>query len=123
MLLPVQQIQPIPPPLPPPPVYAMFSSKTVADAWREWKEGIAGGPPIEMLKNTWGAKWRPSTAERTAFCRTKIVIDEVLRLQKGGLSSIEAVDHLDKLRNGKNMANLVARLRQERQARAIAKAV
>jgi hypothetical protein len=118
MSVPVQQILP---PLPPPPVYNIYASKTVADVWREWKEGIRGGPAIEMLEERWGAKWRPSSADRTAFCRLKIVIDELLRLQTGGLSAIKAVDHLDGLRNGKSLANLVVRLRDERRARAVAK--
>ena len=39
--------------------------RAVADAWRKWKEGIAGFPAGEQLESSWraagagGAAWRP----------------------------------------------------------------
>jgi len=46
-------------PLPPsrpidagPPAYTLFDARTVADVWREWREGIAGGPALQVLEET-----------------------------------------------------------------------
>jgi hypothetical protein len=49
-----------------PPVYNFISARTVGDVWREYKEGIAGGPAVEELERQWQARWRPTTAQRTA---------------------------------------------------------
>lgn len=38
----------------PPPQYTLFNAVTVADAWREWIEGIGGNPPLEKLQRRWG---------------------------------------------------------------------
>jgi hypothetical protein len=37
-----------------PPAYTLMDLRTVADAWREWKEGIAGFPAGEQLESSWG---------------------------------------------------------------------
>jgi len=33
-----------------PPAYTVINAHTVADVWREYKEGIAGGPAVEQLE-------------------------------------------------------------------------
>jgi hypothetical protein len=33
-----------------------MNARTVADVWREYKEGIAGGPAIEKLELEWQAR-------------------------------------------------------------------
>jgi hypothetical protein len=43
-----------------PPTYTFIKAQTVADVWREYKEGIAGGPAVEELERLWQARWRPS---------------------------------------------------------------
>jgi hypothetical protein len=50
---------------------------TVADLWQEWKVGLGGAAPIEQLEKRWGARWRPSRAQKTAFCRRKVILDEI----------------------------------------------
>jgi len=45
---------PAPLPTAGPPAYTLFAAKTVADAWREWDEGILGGPAVRDLEATWG---------------------------------------------------------------------
>ena len=34
------------------PAYTLMDLRTVADAWREWKEGIAGFPAVEQLESS-----------------------------------------------------------------------
>jgi hypothetical protein len=45
-----------------PPAYNFISARTVGDVWREYKEGIAGGPAVEELERQWQARWRLTTA-------------------------------------------------------------
>jgi hypothetical protein len=33
-----------------PPTYELFAARTVQQAWREWKEGLCGFPPLEQLE-------------------------------------------------------------------------
>ena len=47
-----------------PVVSALARAFTVADVWREWKEGLAGRPAIRELEETWGSRWRPGNAVR-----------------------------------------------------------
>ena len=49
-----------------PPAYAFINVRTVIEVWREYKEGIAGGPAVEQLERQWQARWRPKRAQRTA---------------------------------------------------------
>ena len=62
------------------PAYSMAEVRTVADLWQEWKVGLRGAPPIEELEQRWGARWRPQAAQKTAFCRRKVILDEINRL-------------------------------------------
>jgi hypothetical protein len=57
---------------------ALARAFTVKDAWREWKEGIAGQPAIRELEEKWGSRWRPGNTIRVQFCRRKVIWDEVL---------------------------------------------
>jgi hypothetical protein len=97
-----------------PPAYQLLDLRTVADAWREWKEGIAGSPAVKQLESVWGPKWRPSAAARTAFCRRKVIWDEIHRLLQAGLALDEAVGQLEALRNGKSLLRLAALIQQQR---------
>lgn len=100
-----------------PPVYTLFPARTVTDAWREWKEGIGGRPALEELEEKWGARWRPEAAQRTAFCRRKVVLDELHRLQKAGRSPEDAVAELEALRAGRSLGKLAVDLMARRQQR------
>jgi len=42
-------------------VYTLMDAWIVKDVWREYKEGIGGGPAIEQLEMEWQARWRPET--------------------------------------------------------------
>ena len=37
-------------------VTALARAFTVADVWREWKEGLASQPAIRELEQTWGSR-------------------------------------------------------------------
>ena len=99
------------------PAYTLMDLRTVADAWREWKEGIAGFPAVEQLESSWGAAWRPEAKQRVAFCRRKVVWDEVNRLIQAGLTQNDAVAQLEGLRGGKSLYKLALLLQQMQRAR------
>jgi hypothetical protein len=103
-----------------PPAYAFINARTVTDVWREYKEGIARGPAVEQLERQWQARWRPKRAQRTAWCRRKIVIDEVVRLIQAGLTPADAVAELEAQRGSTSLRSfqdsLVA-LNKERRGR------
>jgi Centromere DNA-binding protein complex CBF3 subunit, domain 2/Transcriptional activator of glycolytic enzymes len=103
-------------PKPSPPVYtALAKAYTVADAWREWKEGLAGQPAIRELEEAWGSRWRPSNTVRVQFCRRKVIWDAVqARVARGG-SEEEAIAELELLRAGRSLNQLVDELKHRRQ--------
>jgi hypothetical protein len=45
--------------------------------WREWKQGLGGGPSIECLEQQHGTKWCVGKHERRFFNRRKLIIDAV----------------------------------------------
>jgi transcriptional activator of glycolytic enzymes GCR1 len=96
---------------------------TVADVWREWKEGISGWPALEELERVWGARWRPGQAMRMAWCRRKAVLDEIARLIQTGLDPELAVQHLETQQqcNVQTLPSLIRVLQAERQQWARAK--
>ena len=57
----------------PPIVTSLAKLFTVEDAWREWKEGFAGSPAIQVLERQWGSCWRPDNNIRVQFCRRKVI--------------------------------------------------
>jgi Transcriptional activator of glycolytic enzymes len=106
--LPTAALQPsaAPPPAGPP-AYTLISAHTVVDVWREYKEGIAGGPAVEQLERQWQSRWRPAAAQRTAWSRRKTVIDEVQRLIAAGLAPADAVAELEAQRGSSTLRSLI----------------
>src|SRR5947207_15356982 len=78
-----------------PPMYILYAAKTLDDVWREWDSGILGRPALRDLEATWGDKWRRSGAERTAWCRRKMLVDELVRHVSCGLTPEEAIADLE----------------------------
>ena len=76
------------------PVYQFFTARTVSDAWREWTEGIAGGPAVRDLESTWGHRWCPEPKAQVAWNRRKEILNEVQRLINRGHSEETAVAEL-----------------------------
>jgi hypothetical protein len=101
-----------------PVVTALAKAFTVRDAWREWKEGIAGQPAIRELEEAWGSRWRPGNGVRVQFCRRKVIWDAVLARTARGKSEEEAVAELELLRAGRSLNQLVDDLKQRRQRQA-----
>ena len=102
----------------PPVATALARAFTVADVWREWKQGLAGRPAICELEEAWGSRWRPGNAVRVQFCRRKVIWDEVLaRVAHSGQSEEEAVAELELLRAGRSLNQLVDELKQRRQSK------
>lgn len=101
-----------------PPVYVLYPAKTLDDVWREWDSGILGEPALRDLEATWGDKWRRSGAERTAWCRRKTLVDELVRRVDRGLTPAEAIADLEVQRGSKSLPSfrnwLVQQRKQER---------
>ena len=87
------------------PVYTMDRSViSVKDLWREYTEGIAGGPAVRALEAAHGAKWRKSDKERRFFNRRKFIWLKIEELVGNGSSEEEAVDHLENIRLANNFS-------------------
>jgi hypothetical protein len=89
-----------------PPTYTLMDTYNVQDAWREWEYGIGGHLPVKVLEERWGHHWRPGTKAKVAFCRRKVIWDEIIRLMRSGLTEEVAVAKLEDLRDGKSLYKL-----------------
>jgi hypothetical protein len=127
-LVPGPVVPPHPPPPPPgasadantsrrAPEYTLFDARTVADVWREWKEGIAGRPALQELEETWGHLLRPKPKDKTAWSRRKVILDELTRLIARGRSEEAAVAELEALRAGRHLQRLIEDLKARQKAR------
>jgi hypothetical protein len=88
---------------------------TVADVWREWKEGMTGGPPLESLEAQFSPRWRLGNTMTVQFCRRKVVWDALKTLIARGRSEEEAIGELETMRDGQSLNRLVDLLRQRHQ--------
>ena len=72
---------------------------------------------MEELGRQCQARWRPTTAQRTAWSRRKLVIDEIERLIRTGLTPADAVTVLEDQRGSLILRSLQNRLiaQKERQ--------
>jgi Transcriptional activator of glycolytic enzymes len=61
---------------------------------------------VEELERQWQARWRPTTAQRTAWSRRKLVIAEVERLIGTGLTPADAVAVLEDQRGSSTLRSL-----------------
>jgi Transcriptional activator of glycolytic enzymes len=95
--------------------------KSVQDCWREWKEGIAGGPSIESLELRFSHSWRPSSKARTLFCRRRVIWEEIQRLIDSGLAVEAVLEGLEAKRGGRSLHKLYELLREEREGRVVKK--
>lgn len=78
-----------------PPVYKLSRGiTTIPDLWREWIEGLGGQLSIEALNERWGSRWRHG-AEFQFYSRRKVIIDEIKRLVRVGMSAKDVVESLE----------------------------
>lgn len=69
----------------PPPLHQMSRTiSTVPELYREWMFGLGSAPAIQALENAYGAKWRPSQAEKVFFGRRRVIISEIQRRKATG---------------------------------------
>jgi hypothetical protein len=87
-----------------------MDARTVKDVWREYKEGIGGGPAIEQLEMEWQARWRPETKQRIAWCQRKVIVDEILHLIHTGLTPADAATELEAQRGTQSLPKLIRSL-------------
>ena len=71
---------------------------TVPDLWREWTAGLGGGPSVQSLDASYGAKWQPTGTERMFYCRRKVIIDAINTRKRKRASSNAAVEELELVR-------------------------
>jgi len=84
--------------------------RTVTDFWREWSEGLSGGPAVRDLELKYGAKWSEAN-ERRFFNRRKKIAGKIERLaaeMEGGKSRSDCIAAATTLeenrkRNGKSL--------------------
>jgi hypothetical protein len=79
--------------------------QAVPSLWREWTEGLEGGPAVAALEEQYGSQWRPRQKDRTFFFRRKLIVGEVQRRVATRLaqSEAEAVEQLEALRQEKGL--------------------
>jgi hypothetical protein len=73
---------------------------------------------VEELERVWGGAWRPTGKARVAFCRRKVIWDEVARLMRAGLSAEEACGDLERLRDGGSLVDLGRAVKARQRGRA-----
>jgi hypothetical protein len=98
------------------PVYQLFAARTVADAWREWTEGISGGPAVGELESARGHRWHPEPKTQVAWNPRKEILDEVQRLINRGHSEEAAVAELERRQGGRSLRKLVDELKARKKA-------
>lgn len=88
------------------PVYRLSRSlRTVTDVWREYAEGIAGGPAVRDLERIHGTFWRKERKESRFFSRRNVIYGEVKRIADEKLISCEhAAQALEKRRMELNVS-------------------
>ena len=96
------------------PAYTLVKARTVNEVWREWNEGILGGPAVKDLELKWGSKWRPLLKERVAFCCRKVIIDDILKQQQRGQSDSDAITTLELVRGDKSIDWLIKELKRRK---------
>jgi hypothetical protein len=85
--------------LPSPDVYELSRTiSTVPQLWREWTEGIAGGPSVQRLEDEYGPRWRKKHSETVMFSRRKVIIDEIRSRQAQGINTLAAVEEVELVR-------------------------
>jgi hypothetical protein len=82
------------------PVYRLSRRlRTVTDVWREYAEGIAGGPAVRDLERIHGTFWRKERKESRFFSRRNVIYSEVKRIADEKLISCDhAAQALEKRR-------------------------
>lgn len=101
----------------PPAITSLTKVFTVAEVWREWKEGLGGQPAIQKLEGQWGSRWRPGGNIRVQFCRRKVIWDAISSRISRGQSEAEALAEVERLRAGGSLNRLADTLKQRRQRR------
>lgn len=86
---------------------------TVEEQWAEYKYGLHGQKPVELLEKMYRAKWRNGTYGRSWFTRRKAFWDKVKGLLDQGRTEEEALGILRDLGSG-SVPTVVAILCKER---------
>lgn len=78
---------------------------TITEAWREYKDGLYGGPSIEFLEKNYNNQWRKSAKERKFFSRRNVLYKKVLDMKNTNhITEDEAVKVLETTRIHMNVS-------------------
>ncbi|KAI0544757.1 transcriptional activator of glycolytic enzymes-domain-containing protein [Xylaria curta] len=102
-----------------PPQYEYRTVGTVEEVWREYREGMDGQPAIEKLDATWGSRWRPEPRGRTWYSRRKVIWDKIKEYMAEGMDEDNAVQEVERLRDGGTINKLIRMLQDERKDKGI----
>ncbi|KAG0044087.1 hypothetical protein BGZ83_010669 [Gryganskiella cystojenkinii] len=87
---------------------------TVPEVLQEWRYGLQDGPAIQDLYAKYGNKWR-DPADISEFNRRSLVVNEYVRLvTQVHYSDLEAIQHLERMRNGYALSSLCTQIREAR---------
>lgn len=101
-----------------PPRYKLSRTiSTVPDLWKEWTVGLGGGPSVQYLEDSYGARWRPSQEERVFFCRRKALVDWIrTRLrERPATEAMVVVMELERfrLKHRMSLSKLIASIKKD----------
>lgn len=74
------------------------SLKSIHDIWKEYQYGLNDKPPLRLLEEKYGTKWRNDTELRT-FLRRKKIYEAIECGKSKGLSEEQVIDDLESFRS------------------------
>lgn len=84
------------------------SLKLIEHIWKEYEYGVNDKPPLRVLEEKFGAKWRDETQLRT-YLRRKKIYDAILKGKDKGYTEAEVIKELEDARydNGNKRKSLM----------------
>ncbi|KAE8225065.1 hypothetical protein CF319_g2131 [Tilletia indica] len=90
-----------------------------AELWREYKEGLRGGPAVEKMDEEWGAAWRSNDKDRKHYERRMRIINKIkhLAVEKKVAERVAVVllEHARNQLSNKSLAKLADHIREGKQ--------
>ena len=89
------------------------SVNTVTELWKEWRDGLDGGPSVAQLKNKYRGKWPKSSGEQKFFSRRFAIVKKIREYMEAHRASPEdAVAYYEGVRGSASIDKLSKMLTQ-----------